>query len=719
MKATISQSRWSIVKMRALITIIVIFITYGSLMSQCPETNPQCNAANHWIFGTNIHLEFEGDSVIQHRISGVDWLEGTTSFTKDSFLWFSFEKRAIKNNKTNTIFLPYEYYGVSTSTQGIIYIHHSEDTTYHSLVSNGYNGGGYTSLTTLSQWMLLDSNSRMPFNGGQKQQAINHQNSRDIWYVNHATTGDSIFFFLIKKEGMLECPVVTYTGNDYWLWAATQGQMKFSPDGRYLAEAANNNPFSFAVYETNLEYPRLDSLYVFSKGFGPDYSKNWPFGLEFSPSGKNVYLLAGRQDPGFPPVLYQIEIDSLQNDTPGIGNTWHSLDSFFNVYEGCLQLAPNGKIYHSIPYKNYLGVINQPDSSGLSCNYIRQGLQLDSGGIGQFGAPTFNQSYFYTPAIDFAYEESCQTNEYEFWGRDTFGATNHLWIFENGIIADTMRNKSGLFLFSETGNYKVTYIASNGNVSDTILKNLTIRPKLNPEFLGPDTFYCVGDNFTYTLSVPEDLHCIHWNGEEPYSNLFGDSVIGYENFYGHITGNRYFTVDTAGTYTARITNKAFCKAWDTVKVIEHPLPPIPTITRNGNKVEAVTSAAQYRWYFNGKPIIGKNGKNIDPDTNGYYQVQLISEFGCESLISDSFLVDFASIDIIEKIGNFKIYPNPSKGELHIQTTIENYTLEVYDMKGELILSRKNTTSFSIKSAGSYLIRICSDNKCATKIISVL
>ncbi len=705
--------------MKVLQMILVVFISIGNVKSQCPETNPQCNAANHWVFGTNIHLEFEGDSVLQHRISGVDWLEGTTSFTKDSSLWFSFEQRAIVNNNTNAQMIPYEYYGSESSTQGILFLHHPEDSVYFSFLSEGSSGGGFTSKTLFTAVGLIDSFIRLPFHGGQKQHAVNHQNSRDIWYANHATTGDSTFFFLIKKDGMLECPVVTHSDNDYWTWAATQGQMKFSPDGRYLAEAANNNPFSFAVYKTNLEYPRLDSVYVFSKGFGPDYSKNWPFGLEFSPSGKKVYLLAGRQDPDFPPVLYQIEIDSLQNDTPGIGNTWHSLDSFFNVYEGCLQLAPNGKIYHSIPYKNYLGVINRPDSSGLKCNYIRQGLPLDSGGQGQFGVPTFNQSYFYTPAIDFAYEENCQTNEYEFWGRDTFGATNHLWLFEKGPITDTMRNKSGLYLFKETGVYKVTYFASKGSRSDTITKSLTVRPKLSPNFLGPDTFYCKGESFTYTLSAPKDLHCIHWNGEEPYSNLFGDTMIGYDNFYGHIQKNRSYVIDTAGTYTARITNKTFCRAWDTVKVIEHPLPQTPVVTRSGNWIETKTNANQYRWYFNGQLLEGESNKTINPDTNGYYQVQLITEYGCESVLSDSFLVDFARIDRIDLNTDFRIYPNPSVGTFYVEGIVNDFKIEIFDMHGRLVLQQQNNPRFRLNVAGSYTVRIVTSEGAHSSIVAVI
>ena len=42
-----------------------------------------CSAqqANHWVFGKNVHLEFRKDSVIQNRITDVDWLEGSTVYS--------------------------------------------------------------------------------------------------------------------------------------------------------------------------------------------------------------------------------------------------------------------------------------------------------------------------------------------------------------------------------------------------------------------------------------------------------------------------------------------------------------------------------------------------------------------------------------------------------------------------------------------------------------
>ena len=572
--------------------------------------------------------------------------------------------------------------------------------------------------------------SRFPFHGGEKQQAVNHQNSRDIWYANHAREGDSVYFFLLKKEGLLECPVVSHTELNYYsgpMGFSTQGQMKFSSDGKYLAEVVSSNPFGYGIYRFNTEYPRTDSLYIYQKGFSvTDYTKRWPYGLEFSPDGSKVYISAGRandaQEPNHPPVLYQLNLDSLKLDING--SKWVSIDSLWGVEDGALQLGPNGKIYHALPNQTYLGVINNPNELGTNCDYVRQGLTLDSGGTCLYGLPTFNQSYFYTPAIDFKYEEDCSTNAYQFWGLDTFQGTSFEWKFRDSRneTLDVRQGKNVSYSFPQADSlenkYEVTFVASRGSTTDSVTKTLTIRPKLTNDFLGRDTFYCEDTSIELILHTPADMHCIHWDGLEPYSNLMGDTIIGYENFYGHINANTFRTIDTAGVYLARITNKTFCTAWDTLRVTEKPRPSKSVISRNGNALKSSISASAYRWYFNGEIDTLTFQPFYEPTANGYWQVQLISEFGCESELSDSFLVYFASIKPLNpKPLSFKIYPNPSNGNISIEVPKSGeYRIQVTDLNGKLIYSTTQNLSPRMRlfaaaniTAGTYIITLTDEN----------
>ena len=193
---------------------------------------------------------------------------------------------------------------------------------------------------------------------------------------------------------------------------------------------------------------------------------------------------------------------------------------------------------------------------------------------------------------------------------------------------------------------------------------------------------------------------------EPYSNLRGDTTVGYENFYGHIEANTYRTIDTAGVYTVRITNKAFCIAWDTMVVREEVSPQKSIISRAGNQLNSSITAAEYRWYYNGNLKLTTTNSQLVPDSNGYWQVQLVSEFGCESELSDSLLVGFASIkEVSEQLSevSFKVYPNPSDGKIsiershtgpsrsHTSTPLsmnDKYTITVSDLNGKVVYTTK-------------------------------
>ncbi|MBR9859265.1 T9SS type A sorting domain-containing protein [bacterium] len=708
-----------------LFILIVCAMLAIKVDAQVPETNPEANAANHWIFGKDIHLKFTQDSVIELKFNRIDFLEGATSYYSeiDSLLIY-----ACLNNGTK-LAVNDSLYNVGLNregTQGNLILRQNASDSLYILVSyiTGYSGYYTLNLKTGE----IYSFRRFAMLGGEKQQAINHQNSRDIWYANHAREGDSIYFYLVKNDGIVSCPVKAFTDLPYQhgtLGFATQGQMKFSSDGQYLAEVSNNSPFGYGLYNVDLEYPVIEKIYVYYKGFTSDYTKRWPSGLEFSANGKYLYITAGRntiQEIDYPPVLYQINIDSLAHYKNF--DQWISLDTFWGNDIGDLQLGPDHKIYYSAPGKEYLGVIKKPEEYGLACEYDSIGFTIDSGGYCWYGLPTFNQSYFYTPAIDFKYKEYCFSNTYQFEGLDTFGANEHSWRIENvnsGTVS-TQNQKNIEFQFEANGlenKYKVTYIANNGVISDSVSKTITIRPKLVRDFLGRDSFYCKGETaFELTLNTPPDLHCIHWNGEEPYRNLLGDTIIGYENFYGHVHENQSLMVDTAGTYTCRITNKTFCQAWDTITIEEKPLPDQPSILRSGQTINSSIAAAQYHWYRNGELVSSSFDDEITPDTNGYYQLQLESEFGCLSTLSDSFLVDFASIEDPNKI-QFSIYPNPSNGTVNISLgQIENYGIKVYDAQGKLVLQAANVKQFELSEAGHYVVEVHTEKGVVSKAVVI-
>jgi gliding motility-associated-like protein len=147
------------------------------------------------------------------------------------------------------------------------------------------------------------------------------------------------------------------------------GQMKANKEGTKIALAIHDadkielfdfNPFTGIV--SNWQTP---SMQIFS-----------PYGVEFSADGTKLYCSVDK--------FNQLSANLLQfNLTDPAG-----LDAVYPLYSGqlkALQIGPDDKIYCNAG-TNYLGVVNDPDSVGLLCNFNKNDVSLN-GNIGAIGLP--------------------------------------------------------------------------------------------------------------------------------------------------------------------------------------------------------------------------------------------------------------------------------------------------------------------------------------------
>ena len=66
--------------LKSIFVYLLVSLSFVSV-GQTPETNPTINAANLWLFGKNIWLDFANNNIIQKRTNEINVLEGTTSYT--------------------------------------------------------------------------------------------------------------------------------------------------------------------------------------------------------------------------------------------------------------------------------------------------------------------------------------------------------------------------------------------------------------------------------------------------------------------------------------------------------------------------------------------------------------------------------------------------------------------------------------------------------------
>lgn len=195
----------------------------------------------------------------------------------------------------------------------------------------------------------------------------------------------------------------------------------------------------------------------------------------------------------------------------------------------------------------FLSSIDNPEGDGLACNFNIKSITLKRECTSSL--PNFDQSYFYTPSVNFKFKVNCFDNSIYFEGIDTFSATIFKWTIGKvgKSVEASYTTKNTTHLFRDTGAYNVSFIASNGNRKDTITKSILIYPKLSKYFLGKDTAYAQGTSFNKVLKTPLGMHCQIWQDSSGLTSFF---------------------TDTAGIYICKVTNKSFCEVTDTIVITE-------------------------------------------------------------------------------------------------------------------------------------------------------
>ncbi len=124
-------------------------------------------------------------------------------------------------------------------------------------------------------------------------------------------------------------------------------------------------------------------------------------------------------------------------------------------------------------------------------------------------------------------------------------------------------------------------------------------------------------------------------------------------------------------------------------------------------LDAGSGMSSYAWNS------GANTQTLLVNSDGIYGVVVTNLQGCEG--SDSVAVNFDfCLSIPENFTNtIRIFPNPNQGDFYIDTELNSAQCKIYNVLGELVISREITHSmehFRLNSNGIYLVLIESGNE---------
>ena len=338
--------------------------------------------------------------------------------------------------------------------------------------SNGSIGDVVSRNNHLITYNTNPTGEEIKFKCSEKVTAIKNELSNEYWVITHFV--NKFYAFKVSASGVQTTPIISTIGPQIVTSGYrrnAQGYLKASPNGERLAIAHAQN-----ITQSGVSSQNTGSVYLYNFDKTTGQVSNevslidavLPYGLEFSPDSNLLYsTYRQNSSPNMELVQFNLLASNIAASKVVIFN--------LNNYLFALQLAINNKIYLATGYSGSLGVINNPNNIGLSCNYVNGGQLLGMGRTVKLGLPPFITSFFNVGVIT---SNVCANQQASFSLNTPLTLTSVLWNFGDG---NTSSLTNPTHSYANPGVYDVSVIATSSAGTTTNTRQITIFP--NPVLL--------------------------------------------------------------------------------------------------------------------------------------------------------------------------------------------------------------------------------------------
>ena len=464
--------------MKKIISLILLITSFGLYAQQ---------EASNWYFGENAGIRFDAaaGTVTAVNDGQLNTREGCSSISdSDGNLLFYSDGSTVYNRNHTVMFNGNGLLGNPSSAQSAIIVAKPQDpNTYYIFTvdtvapgdppSEGLNyseidmtlDGGLGAVTLKNINLLAKSSEKI-------SAVLKDCITKSLWVIAFADQTGSTE----SAYNTYHAYEVTNAGINTTAVTSTfpisiedrRGYLKFSPDGTKMASANmhGTNPQGGLPVDNSL------LLYDFDVATGLvsnqleliiNDTANEAYGIEFSPSNTFLYVHAySRVGNSHLSSLSQFDITGANIQISEI-----LLDGR-QLYRGGLQLGPDGKIYRALSTsydvgQPFLGVINNPDESGLGSNYQHNAISLGGNNSTQ-GLPPFDQSLFNTKidiirnGLSIVNLDLCTGDNYTLIADDIPGAS-YAWTLDGNPLSETDFD----LVVTQSGTYEVEINPNNGD----------------------------------------------------------------------------------------------------------------------------------------------------------------------------------------------------------------------------------------------------------------
>ncbi|NOY49257.1 MAG: hypothetical protein GXO88_01625 [Chlorobi bacterium] len=353
----------------------------------------QMESAN-WFFGENAGLTFKNYLPEAITDGSLSTMEACSSISdQQGHLMFYTDGISVWDNTHNLMPHGDMLLGNPSSSQsGIVVARPASDNLYYIFtiddVAHG-TGGSYGINYSLVDMRLLNwkgdvvdtvKNVNLTKPMCEKLAAVGHANGLDTWVITQKWGTNNIYSYLVTNEGVNETPVISEQGQVISGFIDNaKGYMKVSPNGEVLAKA-NAGMNNVEIFDFNNTTGIVSNARVITDIPGE------PYGIEFSPDNKLLYVSSWKDHGGKYLLQYDLEAGSIDD----------IIASQYIVAtgtEGALQIAPDNRIYVAMANMGSLSRVNQPNKIGADCDFEYATVSL-GGRTCRWGLPDFISSIF-------------------------------------------------------------------------------------------------------------------------------------------------------------------------------------------------------------------------------------------------------------------------------------------------------------------------------------